>query len=212
MEKKLSLLFACLLCCAALSAQEEIRKIKFSGGPKIELNISKFVPSRHSGIDSHMRSGATAGGFLRIGVSKRFAVQGELLYHFKNSYIGMDGRSDIQYWSMEIPLYAMYLWHCGRRHLIYIGAGPYSEFGLSAVAWSNGTRINLYETESEKEVSSMRDSNTGFAFMAGYEMPCGLQINMGYKISISDILDANSNQTAFYPMTVSLGLAYRFGK
>lgn len=211
-EKQLSVLFACLLCCVSLSAQSEVRKIRFSGGPVTELNISKFMTSQHSGVESHMRLGVTVGGFLRMDVSRRFAVQGELLYHFKCSYIGLEGRNDIQYWGMEIPVYAVYLWHCGRGHHIYIGAGAYSEFGFCAKVWMGGKHIDLYETDNENGVSSMRDSNTGFAFMAGYEMPCGLQVNLGYKLSISNILDSNSNQFALYPMTASIGLAYRFGK
>lgn len=213
MSKRHALLSIFILCLAVLvQAQEQPRKLKFSGGPKLEANMSKYSLSPHVGVSSSMRAGMTAGGFLQLDVSSRFAVSVELLFHYKNSYIKQDGNNRIRYWGMEIPIYAMYVWNCGRGHRIYVGAGPYTEFGFSATAWFHGKKIDLYAIDSENAVSAMRDSNSGFAFLAGYEMPCGLQINITYKISISNVLDANSNKFSFYPMTTSFGVAYRFGR
>lgn len=213
MRKKHVVLWVFLLCLALVAqAQDEPRKLKVSGGPKVELNMSKYFLSRNSGVESVMRLGVTAGGFLQLDVSSHFVVRGELLYHYKNSYIKQAGNNRIRYWGMEIPIYAMYVWNCGRGHRIYLGAGPYTEFGFSATAWFGDKKIDLYAIDPQNDVSAMRDSNTGFAFAAGYEMPCGLQLNVTYKISISNVLDANSNKFSFYPMTTSFGIAYRFGK
>ena len=213
MRKKHVVLWLFLFCFAfVVQAQDEPRKLRFSGGPKVELNMSKYSLSRHSGVESVMRAGVTAGGFLQLDVSTCFVVRAELLYHYKNSYIKAEENNRIRYWGMEIPIYAMYVWNCGHGHRIYIGAGPYTEFGFSATAWFRGKKIDLYAIDPDNDVSAMRDSNTGFAFAAGYEMPCGLQFNMTYKISISNVLDANSNKFSFYPMTMSVGIAYRFGK
>lgn len=61
------------------------QKIIFTGGVILETNVSDFI---HSGIDdsqSKMKLGFSAGGFLDLGISKAFSVQGEMLFHHKNS-------------------------------------------------------------------------------------------------------------------------------
>ncbi len=64
MSKRHALLSIFILCLAVLvQAQEQPRKLKFSGGPKLEANMSKYSLSPHAGVSSSMRAGMTAGGF-----------------------------------------------------------------------------------------------------------------------------------------------------
>ncbi len=195
-------------------AQEsDERKIHISGGPKIEANFTKYITSQHSSLQSHMRAGASVGGFFRMDISRHFATQAELLIHNKNSYIEENNKChNMEYWGLEIPIYAFYLHDCGKEHHIYVGGGPYTEFGISATAQIDKQKIDMYAKERNDNLPVMIGSNSGFAIMFGYEMPFGLQINMSCKMSISNILDENSSIVEFYPMALSIGLAYRFEK
>ena len=95
---------------------------------------------------------------------------------------------------------------------IHLGVGPYTEFGLSAKFKKGGTRNDLYERASQEDLPAIKDSNTGFGVMAGYEFAFGLQVNISYKVSVSNLLDANSGTARFHPQAFSLGVAYRFGR
>lgn len=77
-------------CCISLNAQESNKKhldVKATwGGIKAEANISNFFISGTSVIDSKMKLGFTGGGaFLNLEFSEHFALQGELIYHYKSS-------------------------------------------------------------------------------------------------------------------------------
>lgn len=51
----------------------------------MESNVSGFF---HSGVEngsSIMKAGFSVGGFLNLGITQSFSVQGEMLVHCKNS-------------------------------------------------------------------------------------------------------------------------------
>ena len=58
----------------------------------------------------------------------------------------------------------------------------------------------------------MKDSDTGFAFKLGYEFASGLQLNAAYKMSMTDVADANNGVAELRPLSFSFGIAYRWGK
>ena len=92
MRKKHVVLWVFLLCLALVAqAQDEPRKLKVSGGPKVELNMSKYFLSRNSGVESVMRLGVTAGGVLQPGVSSPFVAPGEVLFLFNNFFFQKTG-------------------------------------------------------------------------------------------------------------------------
>ncbi|MDR3339033.1 MAG: PorT family protein [Candidatus Symbiothrix sp.] len=195
---------------AQVNAQNDIpNAAKITGGLKAETNLSNFILSGMSDAKSKMNFGATFGGFLNLDVSKYFAIQGELLYHYKSSDLVRNGiKSEYQYWGIEIPIYAMFQWKTNENRRAYIGIGPYTEFGFSAKMRRDGETIDLYE----KDKSAMLDSNSGFGVIVGYEFARRIQINAGYKISITNILDGNSSSVTLLPAAISLGIGYRFGK
>lgn len=202
---------------AGVSAQNEIpEKSHLTGGFKTEANFSNFIMSGTSGASgttSRNGIGATLGGFLNLNVTKHFAVQGELLYHYKSSDLTRNGeKNEFQYWGMEIPMYAVYQWKFKNRARVYAGLGPYTEFGFSAKVKKAGRWIDLYQKNEATDMSVMFDTNSGFGLMGGYEFAFGLQLNVGYKVSITNVLDTNSASFSMFPQTVSLGIGYRFGK
>lgn len=217
MNQTLFFLTFLLFVCSSVPfrAQDAPREQRLSvtGGPLLETPFSGFY---HSGVDggqSRMRAGCTVGGFLDLGITPAFSVQGELLVHYKHSLFEWGGRpGDYRYWGMEIPLYVC--WHRPQRRggLWNLGAGPYTEFGLDATFRHGGRKADLYEKDQASGLPILRDSNTGLALRVGYEFACGLQVNFAYKVSLTNLLDANSNTVEMHPHTLSMGLGYRFGK
>lgn len=191
----------------------KIQKIKLTGGSILETNLTNFI---HSGIDnssSNMRLGVSAGGFINLELVKPFSIQGEMLFHYKTSeYKWENHTGKYEYWGVEIPVYAMYSWSFHRDSRLYIGVGPYTNFGFGARFKEGGRKIDVYEKEEDTGLPVMKDSDTGFGIKLGYEFALGLQINATYKISVTNITDANSSAVKMYPQTFGLGLAYRWGK
>lgn len=203
-----------LLTTMSALSQEKSNDIKMqiSGGVKIESNITQYMVIPQEIFRGCCNVGASAGGFVRIDLVKNFAVQGELLAHYKSSIVESDSRDYVEYWGLEIPVYAMYNLHIDKGHWVSFGLGPYCEFGLYAMIWEAEGGRNLYDTELKGEIQAMDESNSGFGALIGYETPFGLQVNVSFKMSITNILDANSNKAAMYPMAASVGVAYRWGR
>ena len=197
-----------------MSAQDKPQKtVKTTGGVKIETNFSNFLVSGVSGAKSTIKTGTTLGGFLRWDATKCFFIQGELLFHYKTSdFVFNHVKSEFRYAGVEIPIYAVWNWRFKEDELFYVGIGPHSEFGFAAQMKRNGEKINLYEKDDETELSAMKDFNSGFGIIIGYEFAYGIQISACYKISITNVLDANSSEATVLPQAISLGVAYRFGK
>lgn len=62
------------------NSQSKEQRIKLTGGITVESNYSNFI---HSGINngnSKMKPGAGLGGFLNMGISKSFSIQGEMTF------------------------------------------------------------------------------------------------------------------------------------
>ena len=188
-------------------------KMHFSGGPLVEMNMSGFLHSGFSDGSSKLKTGVSVGGFAKLDLSKLFAVQGEASFQYKQSEFAWNsGKGDFRYWGMEIQFLAMMQHAFKNNGRIYIGIGPYTNFGLDARFVQNGVKTNLYKRDVDAELPPMRDSDTGFGAKVGYELPCGLQLNVSWKASVVNVLDANSDKLSMHPQTWSMGVAYRFGK
>lgn len=207
-RKVVFMIFFIVIGLPCLNAQDQVREEeKVTWGIKAEANMSNFLVSGLSGSESKMKLGFTAGGFLNYNITEHFALQGELIYHYKSSDFLYDGQNNVyQYWGMEIPIYAMIYQKLSHGGRIYAGVGPYAEFGFSAELKQDGKKRNLYDD------AAMNDFNSGFGIIVGYELPSQFQINAGYKVSVTNILDTNSSSATFLPVAVSLGIGYRFGK
>lgn len=191
----------------AKAQQSHSSQVKTTWGLKAEANISNFYLSGIPDAKSKMNAGFAAGGFLNFDFTKHFALQGALLFNNKTSDFELNGQSGkYSYWGVEIPIYAVVKWDLPNQGRIYAGAGPYTEFGFSANLKNQDGKRDLYDH------AAMKDNNTGFGLMLGYEFPTGIQINAGYKVSVTNIIDANSSKATLLPSTLTLGVGYRFGK
>ena len=192
---------------------QEKQKIMFTGGVMLESNLSGFFYSGVENGNGIMKAGFSAGGFLNMSIARSFSVQGEMLFHHKLSKFEWDNqKGNFSYWGLEIPIYAMYHYTFSKGNLLQIGIGPYTEFGFAAKFKHGGTKADLYQKDRSTGLPPLQDSNTGFGVKVGYEFVSGFQLNTSYKVSISNLLDANSSQIKMHPHAISVGVAYRFGK
>lgn len=195
---------------AVADDKPRLRKVDLSCGLMAEFNTMSLIHWRTEHVTTRMRPGASLGGFVNLRMSRYFSVQIEFLLHYKNSLLQQDDtRSMQEYFGSELPVYVIY--HVNRKRLqgLYFGVGLFSEFGFKSTFKYNGKSFDAYD-DTDLGVPVMRDSNVGYAFLAGYEFPCGLQLNVAYKISVSNLLDTDYHSTALRPQTFSVGVAYRW--
>ena len=196
----------------AASAQQG-HQSALSGGPMIGVTESGFIHSGYTNGHSNMRIGFVVGGFVDYRISEHFSILGEMGFTYKHSEFGWEARTgSYHYWGMEIPIYATYHYclHSGGR--ITFGLGPYTNFGLDATFRSNGVKTDLYEKDKNTGMPPMKNSDTGFGFLVGYEFSCGFIVNVSYQLSVGNIIDSNSSEIKMHPHTLAMGIAYRFGK
>lgn len=215
MKKILISIFLAMPFMPTLHAREhgQTQHVTVSGGPLVEMNTTGFIHSGFIDGASRMKTGITVGGFVNFCISHHFSIQGEMAFMHKHSDFHWEsGGGCYRYWGMEIPVYAMYHSRLGNGGMIYAGIGPYTNFGLDAKFKNGGKELDLYEKDASTGLPPMKDSDTGFGIKAGYEFPCGLQLNASYKASISNVIDSNSSRVKMHPHTISFGVAWRFGK
>ncbi len=212
--KKLSLVLIALCISIGYASAQQL-----SFGAKAEANFSNHLLKDLPGATNSMGPGVTLGGFAKIELSEHFALQPELLFSFKHINIEMSGeipdlgpfdmKGDVEYWGMEIPVYALGQWKAGSGQF-YAGLGPWFAYGFSMKSYYGdggmGT-MDLYSSEYD-DMGGIKRFDLGLGALAGYELACGLQFNAGYKLGL--INAAESAPAKMHSQTLSIGLGYRF--
>ncbi|MDR2234207.1 MAG: PorT family protein [Tannerella sp.] len=181
-------------------------------GLKAEFNSSNFILSDMDGMKSNLGAGATLGGFEKIEFGENFALQPELLFHFKTSEMetkATGAKLDYRYFGVEIPIYAVGQVKLGSGKG-FIGIGPYAGFGIDSRYKADGMDdVTLYK-EYNGAKSAMQRWDFGLGGMLGYEFSNGIQINASYKIGFMDTLNADKDNASMQNQTISLGIGYKF--
>ena len=209
-----TLALASMFGAAQVSAQGLVEKVMSNlyFGPKVEANLSTFFLSDMPGVESKMGVGGSAGGFLGLRMSEHFAVQEDILVHYKTSGFEQNGvKGDFEYLGAELTFYAMGNWKLNNGGRISAGVGPFAGYGINAKYKAEDSEVDLYK-KGENGDKPLNPMNAGAAVTVGYEFPCRLQINASCKYGIMNMLDANKSDAALRPGTISLGVAYRLGK
>ena len=191
-----------VLPVASARADDGKAELAVSCGVKAEANMSGLIKTGSEKVETGMRPGLSLGGFLNLQVSFHFSVQADFLLHYKNSTVEQNATLGHNvYFGGEIPLYFFYHFRSAPlKGQWSVGGGPFTEFGFKSTIAYNGKTLNMYSI----------DETRGFALLVGYEFPCGLQLNAGYKVSVSSLVDADRRVVALRPHTVSVGVAYLF--
>lgn len=201
-----------VLPVASARADDGKAELAVSCGVKAEANMSGLIKTGSEKVETGMRPGLSLGGFLNLQVSFHFSVQADFLLHYKNSTVEQNATLGHNvYFGGEIPLYFFYHFRSAPlKGQWSVGGGPFTEFGFKSTIAYNGKTLNMYSIDETRGYPIFRDSNSGFALLVGYEFPCGLQLNAGYKVSVSSLVDADRRVVALRPHTVSVGVAYLF--
>lgn len=204
--KKIVLIFTIVMVAiASANAQGFLSKLKL--GIKAEGNYSGFILSDMDNVKSTMGVGGSVGTFIKLNLTKHFAIQEDIMFTYASSELKQDGIKDTyQYFGAEVPIYLMGQWGTLSGGRIYGGVGPY--FGMGFSAKLKDSDINLYKKVDGE--TPMKRMTAGAAAQIGYEFFFGLQINASYKIGFTNALDAGSNDSKMLPHAASLGIGYRF--
>ena len=177
-----------------------------SFGVKVNANMSNFFLGNMDDYQSNMGIGFSTGAFMKI-ESGYFALQYELLLHYKTSELENQTKADYKQWTLELPMYLMGQIFTGPGK-IFIGAGPCVGFGLDAM--QSPGNIDLYKKDKTIDKSVMQHWDFGLGAIFGYEFGNGIIINAGYQAGLINRLSAEKDIMSMKNQTVSLGIGYKF--
>lgn len=198
-------IFLTLAVVLGLGVTQSSKAQSVSLGIKTETNTSGFLLKNLSGSKSKLGFGASLGGFAKVEVTESFAIQPELLFHYKNSKMEAKEtktKFSYQYFGVEVPVYALGQFALGGGKF-YAGVGPYVGFGINA-KYKKGAKANLYKDD------LMKRFDFGAGALIGYEFSNRTQINAGYKMGLINTLDKGKGSSKMRNQTISLGWGYRF--
>ena len=233
MKRLIPLILLGLICAQPLRAQDA-DSLKFK-----QVHIGVLLQGNYSGesmyiAESRMSAypafGADAGVFVDYHLTRQVLVEVQVVLAIQNgSYVATDydpgflfwhkrnvsNLKDVRLFGLDIPFYLV-----GRFPLksgyLRIGAGPYTHFTFDT--WCPGDRdfVTPYKRiVSTDEVTgrpryALSDTHAGFGVMFGYEFESGLQLNLGAKYSILDIINYESEYSHAHPYKLTAGLGWRF--
>ena len=209
--------------------QEELPKL-VTGGLIIGGNMSDFLITRdHHTMASHRRFGAELGGFIDFTLTKHFAIQPQIIFTaHQNYFAATDTTNGLWSFGMEVPVYFLGRFGNLQQGYVQFGGGIFTHFTFADNKGKYKSADNVPppangDTQSEKdgynysELYSLHNNHFGICAMVGYEFNFGMQINVQYKISLSDIAGFYSSNKGkeiadalIYPHSLSLCLGYRF--
>ena len=209
--------------------QEELPKL-VTGGLIIGGNMSDFLITRdHHTMASHRRFGAELGGFIDFTLTKHFAIQPQVIFTaHQNYFAATDTTNGLWSFGMEVPVYFLGRFGNMQQGYVQFGGGLFTHFTFADNKGKYKSADNVPlpangDTQSEKdgynysELYSLHNNHFGICAMVGYEFSFGMQINVQYKISLSDIAGFYSSNKGkeianalIYPHSLSLCLGYRF--
>jgi len=190
------------------------------GGIKIDATMSNFILKDTDDMQSKLGFGVSVGGYTKIMFGEGFALQPELLLHYKTSEreFKLSGlKTDYQYFGLEIPIYAVGQKNIGNGKG-FVGIGPYAGFGIDARYKAEGkpdevlygmNDVNLYKEHSGQKAELQR-WDFGAGVMLGYEFGSRLQIIATYKMGFIDAINVGKDSGSILNQAISVGFGYRF--
>lgn len=189
-----------------------------SGGLTLNAEADAFWIYSIPGFESSPGLGLSFGGFVDFKVTPRFVIQMSLLLNRCQSFIEnasfVDGRNSFTSYGMEIPLVFMARFRFQRAGILYVGAGPYTEFVFRSQLVNGDEVVDPYHQvvgvdNSGMDVFALSNNNSGLKVKLCYELPCRLQFHATAGLSISDILGYAHSDAFVRPYKTAIGISYR---
>lgn len=205
--------------------QEKLPRL-VSGGVLAGANMSNFIITRnHIPMSSYMRIGAELGGFLDFSITKHFAVQPQVIFTaHQNYFAATDTTNTLWSFGIDIPIYFLGKFGNLEKGYIQFGGGLFTHFTFASNIrdkyrnWDDPTPVKPSTDPNDySDLYRLHDNHFGICAMVGYEFPFGMQINLSYKVSISDITSFYQQKKGdpvadalIYPQSISLHFGYRW--
>ncbi len=195
--KKIVIIVACVLASVGVASAQ-----KNTFGVKAGANMSSFLLYDVAG-ESTMKAGVNLGAFWKHDFAKSFALQTELNFDSQNSEYELGpASSKYSFWTMEVPVYAMWQHTTGDNNRFYLGAGPNLSLGLGGKEKLSSSKIFADNAMSRFDV--------GASVLVGWELPFGMQVNASYRYGFFNALKNPVGDGRMIKNSVSLGIGYRF--
>ena len=235
MKKIILLILTSTLCLTALRAQDaDSLKIKpVSLGVLLQANYAgEDMYIAEPGLSAYPGFGVEIGGFIDYHMTRQLAIEVQAIICLQNgSYVSTDKDlgflfwhkhpinylADMRLWGMDIPIFLTWTIPSSGTGHFRLGAGFFTHITFNA--WSPGDKdfvtpynrvIPTTDSSSKKTRYWLHDSHAGLGLQAGYEFGCGLQLNLGFKASVIDIINYESKTDYAHPYKVTLGVGWHF--
>lgn len=178
-----------------------------SVGIKAAANMSNFAMNTMR-YKSGINAGANFGGFVKIEFNDYLALQPEMLVYGQNSIIHQGNDQHwLQYYGMEIPVYALGQFPVGENKCFFAGIGVSFRYGFSAKDLTFDK--SLYSSAGDP-VLFIHQHDFGLSMIIGYEFKCRFQINASYEYGLTNLLVLPEGNEAVHNQMISVGIGYRF--
>lgn len=194
-------LAAFFMVSVSTTAQE-----KASIGFKTEVNSTYYkydAESIYSNSTSEL--GGAAGLFVKYDFNRWFALQTDLMLHYRNSEMEnklTKEKAKLESYDLEVPVYAVFQAKVGTGKL-FVGLGPYIGYGIQAKIGD----IDMFEKDVTKK-TPMKQLHYGAAAMLGYNFG-HFQINASY-ISQNGIGVMKETSSPLRRESLGLGIGFSF--
>ncbi len=186
-----------------------------SYGVKAGLTLPKIKLTSDAANMSYTSNASTnfyLGGYASIFAVPNFAIQPGLSLQGKGGEVNVgdfqvdaSGSATISILSIEIPVNAVYYIPTGTAGSVFIGAGPYLGFNLSAKAKSGNFSQDINIGSGVQEIKRI---DYGANFLGGYKLSGGFLFNVGYGLGISNM--DNTDDPVEKNRVLSFGVGFEF--
>jgi hypothetical protein len=211
--KKLLLSFgAVVLLAAGAQAQSLGYGLKagvnfpsYSYGNSDDLSDTKSTVNFH--VTGYLDAPLTSNFYIQPGVS----LQGKGAKLVESSALGGSEITQNTMW-LEVPVNFVGKFPAGTGNF-FVGAGPYLGFGLSGknkYSTDGGNAVTEREFEFGKD-NTLKGTDFGVNFLAGYKLSNGLLLNAGYGLGLTNIAgDGNVWSDDIKNRGFSVGIGFEF--
>lgn len=189
-ERNIFLKMVFLGICMTVFGLFTVQAQDFKFGAKAGINFANDTGDGEFNTGSKAKAGLHLGGVAQMGITEKFAVQGELLYSMQGFKDEVTHKLDY----INIPLLVNYFIIDG----LSLQAGP--QFGFNV-------HDSYKEGDGEEGSLDAKGFDFGAALGAQYEFPAGLFVQGRYYIGVTDFIDYD---TPSKNAVVSLSLGYFF--
>ncbi|QIL40920.1 PorT family protein [Pedobacter sp. HDW13] len=210
-----------LLTVAALSTPALAQSTPVKFGLKAGLAFPNMTFSAGSASFSYgTKTSYYVGGTVEFQLSDLVSIQPGLTFIDKGTKINSssfgfdnddfltDVNATINFKYLEVPVNALVNFKVANSGKLFVGAGPYFAYALSANA-----KMGSEKEKIEFEDSGFKRTDFGLNFLAGFQLNNGLNVHAGYGLGLSNM--ANDEEAQDFDASIknkvfTVGLGFSF--